>query len=153
MMPQNIQILFIIWEIKSIQRAQASRKKGCYGDFRNSSRLMYNQARFSTSTGVNLRQPLSAWSFKSRKRQRGFEECYYSPFAGHAGRDNTMQKIKERYYWPSYYKGTVEMVSLIKYTDVGAFVLRDILCHHGLSQFLHLNMSVSKPVQYYFGFF
>ena len=30
---------------------------------------MYNQARFSTSTGVTMGQPLNAWSFKSKKRQ------------------------------------------------------------------------------------
>lgn len=50
---------------------------------------------------------------QEQEKARVFEECHSSPFAGHAGRDNTIQKIKERYYWPSYYKDTVEMVSLI----------------------------------------
>ena len=46
-----------------------------------------------------------------QEKARVFDECHSSPFAGHAGRDNTMQKIKEHYYWLSYYKDTVEMVS------------------------------------------
>lgn len=45
------------------------------------------------------------------EKLRVFHECHSSNFAGHAGRDNTIQKIKERYYWPEYYKDTVEMVS------------------------------------------
>ena len=40
-----------------------------------------------------------------------FEECHSAPFSGHAGRDNTLRKIKERFYWPDYYKDTMEMVS------------------------------------------
>ena len=40
-----------------------------------------------------------------------FQECHQSPgFAGHNGRDRTIQRIKEKYYWPEYYKDTVEMV-------------------------------------------
>ena len=40
-----------------------------------------------------------------------FQECHQSPgFAGHNGRDRTIQRIKEKYYWPAYYKDTVEMV-------------------------------------------
>ena len=50
---------------------------------------------------------------QEQEKAKVLEECHSSPFAGHAGRDNTIQKIKERYYWPSYYKDTVEMVSLI----------------------------------------
>ena len=33
------------------------------------------------------------------------------PLSGHAGRDHTLRKIKERFYWPDYYKDTMEMVS------------------------------------------
>ena len=40
-----------------------------------------------------------------------FEECHSAPFSGHAGRGNTLRKIKERFYWPDYYKNTMEMVS------------------------------------------
>ena len=47
---------------------------------------------------------------QEQEKARVFEECHSSPFASHAGRDNTIQKIKEGYYWPSYYKDTVEMV-------------------------------------------
>ena len=32
-------------------------------------------------------------------------------FSGHAGRDNTLRKIKDQFYWPDYYKDTMEMVS------------------------------------------
>ena len=38
-------------------------------------------------------------------------ERHSAPFSGHAGRDNTLTKIKERFYWPDYYKDTMEMVS------------------------------------------
>ena len=45
------------------------------------------------------------------EKARVFEECHSAPFFGHAGRDNTLRKIKERFYWPDYYKDTMEMVS------------------------------------------
>ena len=45
------------------------------------------------------------------EKARVFEECHSAPFCGHAGRDNTLRKIKERFYWPDYYKDTMEMVS------------------------------------------
>ena len=45
------------------------------------------------------------------EKARVFEECHSAPFSGHAGRDNTLRKIKERFYWPDYYKDTMEMVS------------------------------------------
>ena len=32
-------------------------------------------------------------------------------FSGHAGCDNTLRKIKERFYWLDYFKDTMEMVS------------------------------------------
>ena len=44
------------------------------------------------------------------EKSRVFEECHSADFSGHAGRDNTIRKIKQRYYWPDYYKDTVEMV-------------------------------------------
>jgi hypothetical protein len=44
------------------------------------------------------------------EKKRIFEECHDSPFGGHAGRDNTIFKIKERYYWPGFYTETTEMV-------------------------------------------
>ena len=40
-----------------------------------------------------------------------FEECHSTPFSGHAGRDNTRRKIKERFYCLDYYKDTMKMVS------------------------------------------
>ena len=46
-----------------------------------------------------------------RKRKRGSSKDATAPFSGHAGRDNTLRKIKERFYWPDYYKDTMEMVS------------------------------------------
>ena len=42
------------------------------------------------------------------EKARVFEECHSAPFPGHAGRD---RKIEERFYWPDYYKDTMEMVS------------------------------------------
>ena len=47
---------------------------------------------------------------KEDEKSRVFEECHSADFSGHAGRDNTIRKIKQRYYWPDYYKDTVEMV-------------------------------------------
>ena len=43
------------------------------------------------------------------EKARVFEECHSAPFSRHAGRDNTLRKIKERFYWPDYYKDTMEM--------------------------------------------
>ena len=45
------------------------------------------------------------------EKARVFGDCYSPRFSGHAGRDNTLRKIKERFYWPDYYKDTMEMVS------------------------------------------
>ena len=44
------------------------------------------------------------------EKARVFAECHSANFSGHAGRDNTLQKIKQRYYWPNYYTDTAEMV-------------------------------------------
>ena len=44
--------------------------------------------------------------FTEEEKARVFEECHSAPFSGHAGRDNTLRKIKERFYWPDYYKDT-----------------------------------------------
>ena len=47
-----------------------------------------------------------------RKRKRGSSKsATLLLFSGHAGGDNTLRKIKERFYWPDYYKDTMEMVS------------------------------------------
>ena len=45
------------------------------------------------------------------EKLRVFCERHYSNYGGHVGRDNTVSKIKDRYYWPEYYKDTIEMVS------------------------------------------
>ena len=37
------------------------------------------------------------------EKARVFEECHSAPFSGHAGRDNTLRKIKEGFYWPDYH--------------------------------------------------
>ena len=55
------------------------------------------------------------WLLKKRKIWV-FQECHGSDFGGHAGRDNTIQKIKDRYYWPQYYNDTVEMVRKINFS-------------------------------------
>ena len=36
-------------------------------------------------------------------KARVIEECHSAPFSGHAGRDNTLRKIKEGSYWPDYH--------------------------------------------------
>ena len=43
---------------------------------------------------------------KEDEKARIFEECHSAYFSGHAGRDNTIKKIKKRYYWRDYYKDT-----------------------------------------------
>ena len=58
--------------------------------------------------GTALRRLVIAEEDKARV----FEECHSAPFSGHAGRDNTLRKIKERFYWPDYYKDTIEMVTV-----------------------------------------
>ena len=45
------------------------------------------------------------------EKARVLEECHSAPFSGHASRDNTLRRIKERFYWPDYHKDTMEMVS------------------------------------------
>ena len=61
--------------------------------------------------GTALRRLVIAEEDKARV----FEECHSAPFSGHAGRDNTLRKIKERFYWPDYYKDTIEMVSVTNF--------------------------------------
>ena len=45
------------------------------------------------------------------EKQKVFEECHSAAYAGHCGIDNMINKIRKHYYWPDYYKQTVEMVS------------------------------------------
>ena len=52
----------------------------------------------STSDGVVV---------KTCEVERVFTECH----TGHKGRDATVAKIRERYYWPNHYKVVQEKVS------------------------------------------
>ena len=54
------------------------------------------------------------------EKARVFEDCHSAPFSGHAGRDNTLSKIKERFYWPDYYKDAMEIVSYKLYLFANA---------------------------------
>ena len=47
---------------------------------------------------------------KKNETERVFLECHLTA-GGHKGRDATIAKIKERYYWPNYYKEIEEKVS------------------------------------------
>lgn len=47
---------------------------------------------------------------EENEKSRVFDECHSADFSGHAGRDNTIRKIKQRCCWRDYYKDTVEMV-------------------------------------------
>ena len=49
---------------------------------------------------------------KEDEKSRVFEKYHSADFFGHAGRDNTLEKVKQRYYWPDYNKDTVEMVRI-----------------------------------------
>ena len=46
------------------------------------------------------------WKERRHVRKAIFEECHSADFSGHAGRDNTIKMIRDRYYWPDYYKDT-----------------------------------------------
>ena len=46
---------------------------------------------------------------KGSETDRVFLECHLTA-GGHRGRDTTVGKIKERYYWPNFYKEIEEKV-------------------------------------------
>lgn len=48
---------------------------------------------------------------KRDEADRVFLECHLTA-GGHKGRDATIAKIKDRYYWPNYYKEIDEKVCL-----------------------------------------
>ena len=47
-----------------------------------------------------------------------FLECHLTA-GGHRGRDATVGKIKERYYWPNFYKEIEEKVFISKFLVLG----------------------------------
>ena len=51
------------------------------------------------------------------EKARVFKECHSAPFTGHAGGDNTLRKIKERFYWPDYYKDTMHPLACAGLSD------------------------------------
>ena len=51
------------------------------------------------------------------EKARVFKECHSAPFTGHAGGDNTLRKIKERFYWPGYYKDTMHPLACARLSN------------------------------------
>ena len=54
---------------------------------------------------------------KRNEADRVFLECHLTA-GGHKGRDATVGKIKERYYWPNFYKEIEEKVFIARYYTV-----------------------------------
>ena len=50
---------------------------------------------------------------KKNETDRIFLECHLTA-GGHRGRDATVGKVKERYYWPNFYKEIEEKVHISK---------------------------------------
>ena len=40
------------------------------------------------------------------------EECHSSAAGGHRGREGTATKVRQRYYWPGYYKDCIQVVKI-----------------------------------------
>ena len=76
-------------------------KKFEYDDQTDS--LFYNDKR---RDGSALRRLV----INENEKCRVFDECHSAGFSGHAGRDNTVKKIRQRYFWPKWYSETVDMV-------------------------------------------
>lgn len=47
-----------------------------------------------------------------RKYHQVFEECHSSATGAHLGRDRTMSRVRDRYYWPQQYNFIAQKVSL-----------------------------------------
>jgi hypothetical protein len=69
--------------------------------------------------GINLYyyktpQTTRILAVRSQKdRDKLFYECHTAPAGGHLGRDKTVQKIGDRFYWPGQYLEIADKVSLI----------------------------------------
>ena len=68
-------------------------------EFDVKSQTLYRLSKKKCSSGAQKKLIV----IKESEKQRIFSECHTSGFGGHAGRDNTLQKIKDRYYWPNFY--------------------------------------------------
>ena len=68
---------------------------------------------------------------KEDEKWRVFEECHFADFSVHAGRDNTIKKVKQRYYWPDYYKDIVEMVRIACHWQA-CFFIQSLNCRYHL---------------------
>ena len=89
---------------------------------------------------VDTRQDGSTFKrmvIKDEEKLWVFQECHSSSFAGHVGRDNTIQKIKDHYYWPDYSKDTIEMVSKIWLRDM--VQTHRIVLRHAVRLLININ--------------
>ena len=43
---------------------------------------------------------------------RVFLECHVGAGGGYRGRDSTVNKVRQRYYWPNYYRDCIDKVLL-----------------------------------------
>ena len=56
--------------------------------------------------------------FEAGERQRVFREEHNSVIGGHAGVSKTLDKVREKYYWPGLCREIEEWVSIFSVTHI-----------------------------------